>query len=146
MHGTTVATNAVLEGRGASVGLVVNEGFRYLLHLARAWTPGPLFGWMVYERPAPLAAVDPLARSAAAWTPAARRPRRSTRRASRRRCASSWPGRRGDHGLPAELVRQPGPRAGRRPGGRGDVGDVPVFLSSDVSPSSASTSAPSRRG
>ena len=45
LHGTTVATNAVLEGRGARVGLIVSEGFRSILHLAEAWTPGPLFGW-----------------------------------------------------------------------------------------------------
>ena len=28
LHGTTVATNAVLEGKGARVGLVVTEGYR----------------------------------------------------------------------------------------------------------------------
>ena len=30
------------------------EGFRHILHLAEAWTPGPLFGFMVYEKPEPL--------------------------------------------------------------------------------------------
>src|SRR5215469_7187610 len=54
LHGTTVATNAVLEGRGARVGLIVTEGFRSILHLAEAWTPGPLFGWMIYEKPEPI--------------------------------------------------------------------------------------------
>jgi N-methylhydantoinase A len=54
LHGTTVATNAVLEKRGARVGLIVSEGFRHILHLAEAWTPGPLFGWMIYEKPEPL--------------------------------------------------------------------------------------------
>jgi N-methylhydantoinase A len=54
LHGTTVATNAVLERRGALVGLIVTEGFRHILHLAEAWTPGPLFGFMVYEKPEPL--------------------------------------------------------------------------------------------
>ena len=39
LHGTTVATNAVLEGKGARVGLLVTEGFEYTLHLAKAWTP-----------------------------------------------------------------------------------------------------------
>ena len=61
MHGTTAATNAVLEGRGARVGVVVNEGFRHLFHLAEAWTPGPLFGFMVYDRPAPLVGVELMA-------------------------------------------------------------------------------------
>jgi N-methylhydantoinase A len=55
LHGTTVATNAALEGNGAKVGLIVTEGYRNMLHLARSWTPGPLFGWMNYEKPEPLA-------------------------------------------------------------------------------------------
>ena len=58
LHGTTVATNAVLEKRGARVGLITSEGFRWILHLAEAWTPGPLFGWMIYEKPEPIAAVE----------------------------------------------------------------------------------------
>ncbi len=58
LHGTTVATNAVLEKRGARVGLLTSEGFRSILHLAEAWTPGPLFGWMIYEKPEPLATVE----------------------------------------------------------------------------------------
>jgi N-methylhydantoinase A len=58
LHGTTVATNAVLEKRGARVGLLTSEGFRWILHLAEAWTPGPLFGWMIYEKPEPIAAVE----------------------------------------------------------------------------------------
>ena len=39
LHGTTVATNAVLEGKGARVGLLTTEGFREILHLARSQTP-----------------------------------------------------------------------------------------------------------
>jgi N-methylhydantoinase A len=58
LHGTTVATNAVLEGRGARVGLLATEGFEYTLHLAKSWTPGPLFGWIIMEKPEPLAALD----------------------------------------------------------------------------------------
>ncbi|MBB5752555.1 hydantoinase/oxoprolinase family protein [Prosthecomicrobium pneumaticum] len=57
LHGTTVATNAVLEGKGARVGLLVTEGFEYTLHLAKSWTPGPLFGWIVMDKPDPLAAL-----------------------------------------------------------------------------------------
>ena len=34
MHGTTVATNAVLTGRGAKVGLVTTEGFEDTLQVA----------------------------------------------------------------------------------------------------------------
>jgi N-methylhydantoinase A len=58
LHGTTVATNAVLEKKGAKVGLITTEGFRHILHLAEAWTPGPLFGWMIYEKPEPIADVS----------------------------------------------------------------------------------------
>lgn len=58
LHGTTAATNAVLEQRGAKVGVLVTEGFRQMLHLAEAWTPGPLFGFMVYDKPEPLVDVD----------------------------------------------------------------------------------------
>jgi N-methylhydantoinase A len=57
LHGTTVATNAVLEGKGARVGLLVSEGFEYTLHLAKAWTPGPLFGWINMDKPDPLASL-----------------------------------------------------------------------------------------
>src|SRR3984957_10423327 len=57
LHGTTVATNAVLEGKGARVGLLVTAGFEYTLHLAKSWTPGPLFGWIVMDKPEPLASL-----------------------------------------------------------------------------------------
>ena len=35
LHGTTTSTNAVLEHRGARTGMVTNEGFRDLVHIAR---------------------------------------------------------------------------------------------------------------
>jgi len=35
-HGTTVATNAVLEGKGAQVGLITTGGFRQVLQIARS--------------------------------------------------------------------------------------------------------------
>lgn len=35
MHGTTVATNAVLEGKGARVGMLVTSGFRDVLEIGR---------------------------------------------------------------------------------------------------------------
>jgi N-methylhydantoinase A len=58
MHGTTVATNAVLEGKGARVGLITTEGFKQILHLARSWTPGPLAGWIIMVKPDPPAAIE----------------------------------------------------------------------------------------
>ncbi|WP_254762625.1 hydantoinase/oxoprolinase family protein [Natrinema marinum] len=54
-HGTTVVTNMLLEETGARVGLLTSEGHEDVLHLARAWTPGPLYGWMDMEKPDPLA-------------------------------------------------------------------------------------------
>lgn len=58
LHGTTVATNAVLEGKGARVGFLTSKGFEYTLHLAKSWTPGPLFGWIVMDKPTPLSTLD----------------------------------------------------------------------------------------
>ncbi len=58
LHGTTVATNAVLESKGARVGLLLTRGFEYTLHLAKSWTPGPLFGWIIMDKPTPLATLD----------------------------------------------------------------------------------------
>ncbi|GAB3397451.1 hydantoinase/oxoprolinase family protein [Amycolatopsis echigonensis] len=39
LHGTTVATNIVLEHNGADVGLITTEGFRDILHIARKKRP-----------------------------------------------------------------------------------------------------------
>ena len=54
-HGTTVVTNMLLEETGSRVGLITTAGHEDVLHLARAWTPGPLYGWMDMEKPTPLA-------------------------------------------------------------------------------------------
>lgn len=58
LHGTTVATNAVLEGKGARVGLITNRGFEQILHVARGQTPGPLAGWIIMIKPDPLAPLE----------------------------------------------------------------------------------------
>jgi N-methylhydantoinase A len=58
LHGTTVATNAVLEGKGARVGLVVTEGYRQVMQIARSFVPGGLAGWIVWPKPEPLAALE----------------------------------------------------------------------------------------
>lgn len=50
MHGTTVATNAVLTGSGARVGLVATKGFRHVLQIARSFVPGGLGGWVIYNK------------------------------------------------------------------------------------------------
>src|SRR6185295_15663523 len=38
MHGTTVATNAILEGKGARTGLLTTRGFRDVLEIRRMRT------------------------------------------------------------------------------------------------------------
>ena len=57
LHGTTVATNAVLESKGARVGLITTQGFGQILHLARSQTPGPLAGWIIMIKPDPPASL-----------------------------------------------------------------------------------------
>ncbi|MGH3089353.1 MAG: hydantoinase/oxoprolinase family protein [Rubrobacteraceae bacterium] len=52
-HGTTVVTNAILTNTGSRVGLITTKGHEENLLLARAWTPGPLYGWMILEKPDP---------------------------------------------------------------------------------------------
>ncbi len=54
-YGTTAAVNALLTRQGATVGLLVTEGHREILHLARSQTPGPLVGWLNMKKPEPLA-------------------------------------------------------------------------------------------
>ena len=58
LHGTTVATNAVLEGKGARVGLIVTEGYRQIMQIARSFVPGGLAGWIVWPKPQPMAALE----------------------------------------------------------------------------------------
>jgi N-methylhydantoinase A len=55
MHGTTVATNTILTHSGAKVGLVTTEGYRQVLQIARSFVPGGLGGWVIYNKPPPLA-------------------------------------------------------------------------------------------
>lgn len=52
IHGSTVATNALLEGKGALTALVTTEGFRDVLEIGRQNRPS-LYDWSA-ARPAPL--------------------------------------------------------------------------------------------
>ena len=56
-HGTTVATNALLEERFTSLGLLVTRGFRHILEIARQSVPsgyGNSYFWVKPERIVPL--------------------------------------------------------------------------------------------
>ena len=56
-HGTTVATNALLQGQIESLGLIVTEGFRHILEIARQSVPegyGNSYFWVKPERIVPL--------------------------------------------------------------------------------------------
>ena len=82
LHGTTVATNAVLEGKGARVGLIVTEGYRQVMQIARSFVPGGLAGWIIWPQPEPLAALEAtwiLARSGDEWPRSAASVARATR-------------------------------------------------------------------
>ena len=55
LHGTTVATNAVLEGKGAIAALITTEGFRHVLEIGRHDIPRKdnMFSWVKPTRPVP---------------------------------------------------------------------------------------------
>src|SRR6202140_653456 len=56
-HGTTVATNALLQGEINSLGLIVNSGFRHILEIARQSGPegyGNSYFWVKPDRIVPL--------------------------------------------------------------------------------------------
>ena len=58
MHGTTVATNTILTGTGARVGLVTTKGYRQVLQIARSFVPGGLGGWVIYQKSDPMAPLE----------------------------------------------------------------------------------------
>ena len=55
LHGTTVATNMILEGKGARAALVTTRGFRHVLDIGRQDIPrkANLYTWTKPQRPVP---------------------------------------------------------------------------------------------
>ena len=56
-HGTTVATNALLEDRIERLGLITTEGYRYILEIARQSVPdgyGNSYFWVKPDRIVPV--------------------------------------------------------------------------------------------
>ena len=126
-HGTTIATNIVIEHNGAEVGMITTEGYRDILHIARHKKPLnfsiyqdlPVAG--VPDRPAPLPADRPRAdheatapcSSRSTTTRCASRCASSRRPASRRSpsASSSRSSTRTHEQRVAEIVREEFPEA-----------------------------------
>ena len=55
LHGTTVATNLILEGKGARTALITTQGFRHVLDIGRQDIPrrANLYAWIKPRRPVP---------------------------------------------------------------------------------------------
>ncbi len=53
-HGTTITTNALLEMRGAQVGLLISKGYRAVQEVQNQARDGSLFDYF-YEKPSPIA-------------------------------------------------------------------------------------------
>src|SRR3981081_585991 len=53
-HGTTITTNALLEMRGAKVGLLITKGYRAVQEIQNQARDGNLFDYF-YEKPMPIA-------------------------------------------------------------------------------------------
>ena len=115
LHGTTVATNAVLESKGARVGLITTTGFGQILHLARSQTPGPLAGWIIMVKPDPPASLADT-REAVERLDARGERRRPGRRGAGRgdRPRSRRVGHRVADDRAHQLLREPRPRGADR--------------------------------
>ncbi|MBV9251849.1 MAG: hypothetical protein JO227_21735 [Acetobacteraceae bacterium] len=59
VHGTTVATNMILESKAAPTALLTNAGFKYVLEIGRQDIPrrSSLFAWVKPKRPVPPQAI-----------------------------------------------------------------------------------------
>lgn len=56
IHGSTIATNALLERKGAKVALLTTDGFTDLIDIGRQNRPEPYSFW--FDQPVPLVGKD----------------------------------------------------------------------------------------
>ena len=136
IHGTTVATNAILERRGARTGLLTTAGFRDLLEIGRLRL-SRLYD-LDFERPAPLVPAALAARDRASGMNHRGEVVDAARSGERRGRRHRSPARRGrgvDRGLLPPRLRQPAPTS--RPVGaivRERAPGVALTLSSEILP------------
>ncbi len=133
-HGTTVATNLILEGKGAEVALLTTEGFRHVLEIGRQDIPRRvnLFSWVKPKRPVPADRIfevtERIGSDGAVLTPIADDAVRTTARTLR------------DHGINAIAVcflhsfANPAHEQRTRDLILGEHPEAPVSISSDVLP------------
>ncbi len=96
LHGTTVATNMILEGKGARAALVTTRGFRHVLDIGRQDIPrkANLYTWVKPQRPVPASRIVEVDERIGAGGDVLRTARRGER-AQRPREAAARHGRRG---------------------------------------------------
>ena len=144
VHGTTLATNALIERKGARTALLTTEGFRDSVEIA--WEHRFEQYDSDMERPEPLVPRRPaLRRARAGRAPTARCCWRSTRprcaRAAERAAAREVSRRSPSASCTASPTRRTSARAGADPG-RGAARHGDLALAARSVPRSASTSAP----
>ena len=126
-HGTTITTNALLEMRGAKVGLLITKGYRAVQEIQNQARDGNLFDYF-YEKPVPIAPQsltrEIAERSDYLGNVLVALDREAVRRAARELKAA---GVQFDRGLLPVLLHEPGPRAGDPQAHRGGVPGRPCL-------------------
>ena len=143
-HGTTVATNQLLEGKVGRLGFVTTEGFGALLEIARQSVPDGYGNSYFWVKPPRIVPAD-LVRTVGGrldHTGAELRPFDEARGPGGRPLPARPGGHRG-RGLPPARLRQPGPRAAHAPDPRpGAPARPPSRCPATSCASTASTSGP----
>ena len=145
VHGTTVATNAVLERRGAATALVTTAGFRDVLELRASADPAHVRPVLAQARPA--RAAPPALRAARAHHRRRRRARAGLRRRGACARGAAPRGRGSSPSRSACSTPTASPSTKRRPAGssgRSSPGSRSPSRARSCA-SSASTSGPRRR-